>query len=208
MELTKKRLEVLLWILENKNRRWTIYEIEKSNTLNYSPIYNLVKEMENIGFVVKINGKYQLANAPDLIKIISINDPFRVKPKRYYFINKTMRGKMEIVKKSKLDYSFTLFCAGELLFPYIKTEDVHVYVKKQEIEKWNDYLIEKGVKKSVEKEANLILMPVESEFYFGLSREEKSFKIAPTGLILSDLLSFGGLGEEHARIIKKKWLES
>ncbi len=209
MELTQKRLGLLLWILEEKDKDWSIYELEKSmGTLNYSPTYNFVKELEKGGFVTKLNGKYQLTNAPDLIKFISLANPFPAKSKRHYFINKKMREKMEIIKNSELKHSFTLFSAGELLVPYIKTEQVHMYVKKEDVEKWNDYLIQKNVKRSTETEGNLILIPVENEFYFDLGREEKGFRIASIGLILSDLLSFGGLGEEQGKLIEKKWLET
>jgi len=81
-------------------------------------------------------------------------------------------------------------------------------VKKKDIDKWNDYLIKKGVKRSVKKESNLVLIPVEQDFYFNFGKVEKGFKIAPIGLILSDLDSFGGLGKEQKKIIEEQWLKT
>ncbi len=77
MELTEKRLASLLWILKNKEKKWSIFELTKGVSgllrqkdwrvykkgtkgtrvpitdlaLTYSPTYSFVKELEGKGFL-------------------------------------------------------------------------------------------------------------------------------------------------------------
>lgn len=207
-KLTDKRVGTLLWILENKDRKWSIYELSKNaETLDYSATHTFIRELEKAGFVIKSKGRYGLSNASALIQILSVSQPFRLKEKKCFFIMGSMKSKMDAVKDGKLEHAFTLFSASELLFPYVRTEEVHVYVRREEFEKWKKYLIKKNVRRAMEKEANLTLILVDQDCHFRLSRKIRSYTIAPIGEVLSDLYSYGGIGEEQAQLIQKEWLK-
>lgn len=207
-KLTDKRVGTLLWILENRDKKWSIYELSKdAGTLDYSATHTFVKELEKAGFVIKTRGKYGLSNAPALVQALSVSQPFRPKEKEHFFITGDMKAKMNVVKHGKLEHGFTLFSAGELLFPYVRTEEVHVYARKEEFEKWKKYLIKKDARRAVQKEANLTLILVDQDYHFRFSRKIHGYMIVPIGEVLSDLYSYGGLGEEQAKLIQKEWLK-
>lgn len=117
-----------------------------------------------------------------------------------------MKGKMDLLKAAEMGHAFTIFAAGELLHPYVKTEDVHAYIRGGDRGEWKNYLIAKNARRAPSKEANLVLFPVNEEYYFRLAREVKNYRIAPIGVVLADLLSYGGLGEEQAKLIFDEWV--
>ncbi len=207
LRLTKKRAGTLSWIIENVGKDWSIYELEKgARTLDYSATHAFVKELKKAGFVTIMRGKHRLSNAVGAVQYLSLFQPFRARQYEGFYAAGDMRAKMSLIESSGLPHAFTLFSAGELLFPYVKTEDVHAYVRSGDFERWKEYLFSKGVRRAAPKEANLILMPVEEDYYF-TGREIRTYRIAPTGIVLADLISYGGLGQEQAAMIQDEWLK-
>ncbi len=206
LKLTNKRVGALTWMIENKDEDWSIYELAKgAKTLDYSATHAFVKELERAGFVIKKMGRYKLSNALGAVQYLSLFQPFRSRPKENFYMQGDMSSKMEIVRKSGLSYSFTLFSAGELLYPYVKTEDVHAYIKKKEFDGWKSYLIREGARRAAPKEANMVLILVEDDYYFS-GRTIRDYRIAPIGIVLADLFSYGALGQEQASLIQNEWL--
>src|SRR3989344_2601976 len=100
LELTDKRLVSILWMLKNKGKKWSIFELRKGaaamfgkdnavyvkNTkfpimdlgLTYGPTHTFVKELENSGFISKDTktNEYGVSKAKDLVKFISLARPF------------------------------------------------------------------------------------------------------------------------------------
>lgn len=201
LKLTIKRVGTLAWIIENVDKAWSIYELAKeAGTLDYSATHAFVKELEKAGFVIKTRGRYRLSNAPGAVQYLSLFQPFRSRHKEDFFVLGDMKAKMDMVGSSGLPYAFTLFSAGELLYPYVKTEDAHAYIKKQEFDSWRKYLIKEGARRAAPKEANMVLILVGEDYYFA-GREIRNYRIAPVGIVLADLLSYGGLGQEQAEMI-------
>lgn len=207
LKLTSKRAGTLAWMIENVDKVWSIYEVAKeAGTLDYSATHTFVKELEKVGFVIKIKGRYRLSNAPSAVQYLSLFQPFQSRNKEDFFVLGDMKTKMDLVGSSGLPYAFTLFSAGELLYPYVKTEDVHVYIKRQEFDSWRKYLIKEGARRATPKEANLVLILAWKDYYFA-GREIRRYRIAPVGIVLADLLSYGGLGQEQAKMIQDEWLK-
>lgn len=207
LKLTSKRAGTLAWITENVDKTWSIYELAKgAGTLDYSATHAFVKELEKAGFVIKIKGRYRLSNAPGAVQYLSLFQPFQSRHKEDFSVLGDMKAKRDLVGSNGLSYAFTLFSAGELLYPYVKTEDVHAYIKKEEFDSWKKYLIKEGARRATPKEANMVLILVEEDYYF-TGREIRNYRIAPIGIVLADLLSYGGLGQEQAKMIQNEWLK-
>ncbi|MEE8168073.1 MAG: hypothetical protein V3T58_04295 [Candidatus Hydrothermarchaeales archaeon] len=206
LKLTSKRAGTLTWIIENVDKKWSIYELAKdAETLDYSATHTFVKELEKAGFVIKMRGRYRLSNAPGAVQYLSLFQPFQSRQKEDFYVLGDMKAKMKLVESSGLSYAFTLFSAGELLYPYVKTEDVHAYISTGEFDSWREYLIKEGARRAVPKEANMVLIPVGEDYYF-TGREIRNHRIAPIGIVLADLLSYGGVGREQANAIQDEWL--
>lgn len=211
LELSNKRVLALLWILENKGKNWSIFELQKkSGSLAYGPLHTFVKELEKNGFIVK-DGKtneYHVSKASDLIRLLSLARPFSGLKTAYFHSSLGFSKSLSLIAKAKLDYAFTLFGGSELYRPYVKTDQVHVYVRDEDKEKWAKHLISKKCLKAEKGQANLFLIPTKEEFIFKLKKIVKGFTIAPMPLLLSDLLSFGGLAEEQGNFLLEEWLNN
>ena len=101
---------------------------------------------------------------------------------------------------------FTLFAAAELLSPYVRTNSVHAYVPQMTIDSLTTQLIGSGARRAEGSEADTFLFPTNDEYIFKLSRPRNDFRIAPMGILIADLESYGGLEQEQAIRIKNQWL--
>ncbi len=232
VELTEKRLVSLLWILKNKGKKWSIYELRKGaaamlgkddavykkNTrfpimdlaLTYGPTFTFVKELEKSGLIMKDTKtmEYGIARAGDMVKMISLARPFASLKTLNYHSPLEFSGTLKMVQESKLPHAFTIFAGTELYRPYVKTDQVHVYIRKGEEEKWGKYLLSKKCLKAQKSQANLSLIPTEQVVFFKDAAKVKGFSVAPIPILLSDLFSFGGLAEEQANFLMEEWLNS
>ncbi|MFH0969950.1 MAG: hypothetical protein V1776_00605 [Candidatus Diapherotrites archaeon] len=232
LELTEKRIVSLLWILKNKGKKWSISELRrgaakmlgkddavyKKNTqfpimdlaLTYGPTFTFVKELEKSGLITKDTktAEYGVARASDIVKMISLVRPFASLKKLNYHSPLEFSKTLKMVQGLKLSHSFTVFAGSELYRQYIKTDQVHIYIRKEEEEKWSKYLLSKNCLKAQKSQANLFLIPTEQEAFFKDATKVKGYSVAPMPILLSDLLSFGGLAEEQANFLMEEWLNN
>ena len=209
MKMTEKRLRALLWMLKNKNRKWSIYALQKNaKAMDYSATHAFVKELEKEEFIVKDarTDEFQLTKVPDLIKLISLFKPIASRRKVYLYSDLELIKKTKMIKSIGAEYALTIFGASELLHPYIKTNVLHLYVSENNLENWVKELIRRKVMKSDKINANIILLPVAEQSYFDFSETIRGYKLAPLGIAIADMFSFGSLAEEQANFILKEWL--
>ncbi|MDO8634598.1 MAG: hypothetical protein Q7K34_04875 [archaeon] len=208
-ELTDKRLLALIWVLENKDKSWSILELQKnSGSLGYGPLYNFVKELEKNGFV-SMDSKtheYRISKAIDVIRFISLARPFRSLESIPYYSSLDFTGMLNMINGAKLPYAFTVFAASELYHSYVKTDQVHAYIQEGDEKKWEKYLLSKNCLKAEKNQANIFLIPTKQQVFFTKPEKIKGFSIVPTPVLLSDLFSFGGLAEEQANFLLEEWL--
>lgn len=232
LKLTGKRLVSLLWMLKNKGKKWSIYALRKGaaamlgkddavykkNTpfpitdlaLTYGPTFTFVKELEKNGFIVKDvkTTEYSIARASDIVKLISLTRSFAsLKTLNYnspFDFAKTLR----MVQESKLSHAFTVFAGSELYRQYVKTDQVHVYIKEGEEETWSKYLLSQKCLKAQKSQANLFLISTRQKAFFRDTVKVNGFSVAPIPILLSDLFSFGGLAEEQANFLMEEWLNN
>jgi len=232
LKLTEKRIVSILWMLKNKGKRWSIYELRKGaakmlgkddavykkNTrfpitdlaLTYGPTFTFAKELEKNGLIVKDakTAEYGVARASDIIKLISLAMPFTSLKTLNYYSPLDFSETLKMVQASKLAHAFTVFSGSELYRQYVKTDQVHAYIKEGEEEKWSKYLLSKNCLKAQKSQANLFLIPTEQEAFFKDATKVKGYSVAPMPILLSDLLSFGGLAEEQANFLMEEWLNN
>ena len=211
LELTEKRLASLLWMLKNKGTKWSVLELNKgSHGLSYRPTFSFVKELEEKGFVRKDSktAEYGVTRVVDLVRFVSLARPVESLKTLNFHSPLDFSKTLKMIQESKLSYSFTVFAGSELYRQYVKTDQVHVYIRKGEEEKWGKYLLSKNCLKAQKSQANLFLIPTEQEAFFKDAAKVKGYSIAPTPILLSDLLSFGGLAEEQANFLMEEWLNN
>jgi hypothetical protein len=211
IELTEKRITALVWVLDNKNKGWNISEFQKqSKALGYGPAHSFVKELEKNGFIMKDKktNEYRIAKASDLIRLLSLSRPFNSFKTVNYYSQDVFEKKLSRINNSKLSYAFSVFAGSELFRNYVKTDQVHAYVLEKDLKNWEKFLLSKGFLKAEKSQANLFLIPASNAALVKNAIKIKGFKVIQIPLLLSDLLSFGGLGEEQGSFLLEEWLNN
>jgi hypothetical protein len=208
MPITRKRLGLVVWLLENIDKEVSILQASNdARVLDYHSTYNAFKDLTAAGYLRKtVSGRYQVANASALIHQIALADPFRQKVAICFFLGGTMVEKMHKLNSVGSDSVFTLFAAAELLSPYVRTSSAHAYVPLSAIDSIQEKLIELSGRRADRSEADTFLLPTSYEYIFRFSRKKNEFRVAPMGVLIADLESYGGLGQEQAGRIMKEWL--
>lgn len=206
--ITVKRIGLIVWLLENLDREISVFEATKgADVLNYHSTYTALKDLASGGYLrITKTKRYQVVDAPALVRQISLLLPFRSKSTIGFFLGGEMYEKMQRLSSTVPDLVFTLFSAAELLSPYVKTSLVHAYIQQEHVQNVKDALVASGGRLAFIAEADTFLLPTEHRFIFSFSGERGQFKIAPMGILLADLESYGGLAKEQANLIMKEWL--
>lgn len=210
IELTKKNLEIIIRILEKGSNKWSVLEIQKDSALSYGAVWNLIKKLEKAGYVIKEKGLYKLTNREVLISQAASLNPIGTKERIEYYGGGTARDRKDFIRniatKNKKDYALTLFAATDVIHPYVKSENIHVYIRSRDKRFWEKKAEESGYSFIYEAKGNLILLPVDEDYYFTLSREYSGYKIVCISQLVIDLISLGGPGEEQAKLIKERFM--
>ncbi len=178
--------------------------------LTYAPTFRLVKELEESGLLTKDTKtqEYWVSKAIDLIRFISSVRPFKSLKTISYFSPLDFSGTLKMIKQSKQPYAFTIFAGSELYHQYVKTDQVHAYIKEGDEKKWEKYLLSKKCLKAQKNQANIFLIPTKQQIFFTQAQTIKGFSTAPLPILLSDLFSFGSLAEEQANFLLEEWLNN
>jgi len=210
IELTKKNLEIIVRILEKGSSKWSVLEIQRDSALSYGGVWNLIKKLENAGYVMKERGLYKLTNREVLISQAASLNPIRTKERIEYYGGGTAKDRRDFIRKTatenKKEYTLTLFAATDVIQPYVKSEDIYVYIRVRDREFWEEKVKESGYSPVYEAKGNLTLMPVDEDYYFTLSKEYSGYRIVCISQLVIDLISLGGPGEEQAKLIKERFM--
>lgn len=210
IELTRKNLEIIVRILSKGGGRWSILEIQRDSALSYGAVWNLIKKLEKAGYVAKERGSYKLTNREVLISQAASLNPIKTKERIEYYGGGTAKDRREFIRKTatenKKDYALTLFAATDVIQPYVKSENVHAYIRSRDREFWEKKVKESGYPPVYEAKGNLTLIPVDEEYYFTLSKEYSGYKLACISQLVIDLTSLGGPGEEQAKVVKERFM--
>ena len=206
--ITIKRIALIVWLLENVDKEFSVLQATKeTRVLNYHAIYNALRDLAVGGYLRRTKTRrYRVANAPALVNEITLALPFRLKTMIGFFLGGDMLEKMQHLTSMKIDLVFTLFSGAELLSPYVKTSLVHTYVPQESIENIKDVVLAFGGRRAAVGEADTFFLPTQHNFVFNFSRKRGLFNVAPMGILLADLMSYGGLAQEQANRIMKEWL--
>ena len=216
LKITRIREAILIKLLEDQNKKWTIYGLQQALNKNgcpcaYASVHKFIKALHETGHLMKDKEKYHLSNIPGILNLLSTQRPLSRKPVKKYYHYKGLEERMEMIKNSGLSYALTAFTGGNLHHQYIMTDKIHVYASPAQFEEqWKPFLdnngfmpVESGIKQ------NVYIILSENPFPISLSENVGGFRVAPKATLVSDLLSIGGLGEELALKLMEgfKWTQ-
>jgi hypothetical protein len=200
--LISNKLNTIIRILTT-NLDMQLSDIAKLANIRNSVAHKLVLKLINSGYVVKAGGLIKVLNPNRLTKAWSYCVSIKELNKVYYnaaerpqYLIKTIAN---AARTAGLDYAFTLFSATEFVSPYVAPSETYIYVKKDDLKKW-DVLLRKQNMLSTSREGNVILLSVDEDYFVGVWDAHGS-KIVSLPQLYVDLFSFGGRGEEAAEQI-------
>jgi len=152
-----------------------------------------VRKRPRIG-VVNQELAYLLAFGRPLRSLKSVN--FETLDRPQYLIKK-----IADLAGGTLGYAFTHLAGAELVAPYVVPDEVHLYVRKDQLPQW-DVALESGqIYPAQNGSVHLVLSDVDA---FWGAREVRGATVVSDFLLFADLYGCGGRAREAARFLAEK----
>ncbi|UCE37412.1 MAG: hypothetical protein JSW00_18460 [Thermoplasmata archaeon] len=189
----EKRERILRVLLNEPNGTLTKYRVAKLSETSTSWTIEYLQTLQ----------KRRLVKETKVVKIESLLDIWESisrKPLHYDFF---MDSPSKFLKKIDMDYALTTYFAENLLNHYLFPSSADIYVVKDDIPKWKDKIVKKGL---VGK-GNFRLLVYDPHVLYK-KQKIKGLWVASTPQVLLDLKREGGVCQEAYDIMVKKYVRA
>jgi hypothetical protein len=185
----KKQERILRILLKHPNKSLSIYRTAKEANCSHVWVIKFLRKLERKNLVEKTRVK-------DIQGMFSYwLDISKYPLYREYNI----QNPIELLKKTKLEYALTTYQAESLTQHYLFPSRIDIYIKEEDIEKWNKLLIKNGL---VGKGNMRLLLDDEHVFYSNIKKE--GLQIVSIPQLILDLLREEGVAVEAAQMMMKR----
>lgn len=200
----RKSSRLLRVMLENPETTWNFSTLSKESNVNIRRTFEIIKVLNEKGFVEKKRGSIKLLKPGELLNYWSENFNFQDNTINTYFsFTRTFEEfKENLVRISKMkdfQYAMTLHSGAGLIAPFVRFRDIHLYIEK-DIERWVEALALKPVASG--GTINLIA-PYDDGVFYKKQKVEEIFVVCNTQLYL-DLIKYPARGKEQAEFLRKQ----
>ena len=108
----------------------------------------------------------------------------------------------QIHKETNLPYALTLHAGAAQVAPYVRYNDIHVYIRKQDVQTWK----EAWNLKETELGGNVNLLIPQYKWYLSTTQLVKGIKVVNDVLLYLDLINYPQRGEEQAEFLREQRL--
>lgn len=201
--LTPSALKIIHVLLSSGDDDFTVRGLAKEANISPASCSRRVNELEELGYVRK-RPKVKLVTE-ELVYLLSYSRPLR-SLESYDFQSlerpEYLLGKIgEIADKRNLSYAYTDLAGAELVAPYLALDEVHLYVRENQIEDWTQRLREEGAHPSGKGSIHLLIDTVDP--FYG-AREIRGLTVVSNHLLFADMYSCGGRTREAAEFLAEK----
>lgn len=196
---------VLRCLLTEPGKERSILEISKIAGLSYAHTYWTIQTLVKLGFSRKTE-RYEIAlmNPGELLarwasyhQYSSVNK-FRPCYTEEKNIEKFEHKLIQAGKKSRLLYALTLHAGANLVAPFIRPVDIHLYVKPDEVEAW----IKNLNLEQLEEGGNVYLVePYDNGVFYGL-QVRRGVNVVSNVQLYVDLYNYPARGREAAEHLR------
>jgi len=194
--LISESMQNIIRVLVNKKIR-AVRELSKEAKTSLGITSKIVNQLKNTGYLAR---NFEIRNKKRLMDFFaysfSLNELKRIEftaaERPQYLIKKIAN----IANKNNLEYAFTLFSATEIIKPYVAPNETHLYILKQEKDRWEKILPKNNIIPS--QKGNIILFVVDKN-YFCNTQVIASIKVTSLPQLYVDLMSYKGRGEDAAK---------
>ena len=106
---------------------------------------------------------------------------------------------LELLKKSKLDYSLTTYQAENLVQHYLFPSRIDIYIKEEDLDSWHSLMTKNGLY----GKGNVRVIVTDEHVMFGRKKISGLFIVSTPQLII-DLIKEGGPCREAADMLMKR----
>ena len=187
----EKRERIIRVLLNDPKGNLTKYRVAKLSECSTSWTIEYLQNLQ----------KKRLVKGTKVVKIkklIELWESITRRPVRYDFF---VDSPSEFLKKIDLDYALTTYFAENLLNNYLFPSRADLYVIKDDLPKWKDKIVKKGL---VGK-GNLRLLVYDPHVLYK-RRKIKALWVASIPQVLLDLKKEGGVCKEAYEIMVKKYV--
>ncbi|HEB35197.1 hypothetical protein LCGC14_0654690 [marine sediment metagenome] len=202
---SKKTTRLLRVLLARPEEIWTQISLSNESNVSIGLTNRVIKRLYDLEYIdLDQNKKISLKNPSKLLDLWREN---------YSYLNNEVQGFYSplsrkefeerlieyMSKKNTEGYAFTLFTAGELISPFVRTNQTFFYFSDN-IEK----LIKETGLKPVTSGANVIILkPYDEGVFYGIQKVQKRNVVSNIQLYL-DLYNYKGRGREQAEYLREK----
>lgn len=202
---SKKTTRLLRVLLARPEEIWTQTSLSNESNVSIGLTNRVIKRLYDLEYIdLDQNKKISLKNPSKLLDLWREN---------YSYLNNEVQGFYSplsrkefeerlieyMSKKNTEGYAFTLFTAGELISPFVRTNQTFFYFSDN-IEK----LIKETELKPVTSGANVIILkPYDEGVFYGIQKVQKRNVVSNIQLYL-DLYNYKGRGREQAEYLREK----
>jgi len=199
-----KSSRILRVLLENPERTWTFLTLSQEAQVNIRTAFVVTELLKEKAFIGKKRGAISLIKPKELLDYWAENYNYQSNRMLTYFsFSRTFEEfKKNLFKSSdekSIDYAFTLHSRATLVAPFVRFEDVHLYIKgKPEV--WEKELNLKPVESGGTVH---LLVPYDEGVFYNRQEVDKLFVVCNTQLYI-DLVSYPTRGREQAEFLRKQ----
>ena len=183
-----------------------------TNTLNVHVIGEITTRKNNSQLIRPISNKrpikyFRLTNSSKIIEILSKVYDFN--NNRFIGFYSFEKNPVSLIKKiaeegkrMNLPYVFTQHAGASLVAPYVRFNDVNLYVKEKDIQTWISVLN----LKETELGGNINLIIPKYKWFFNEIQTISGIKILKDELLYLDLINYPKRGKEQAKFLREQRL--
>jgi hypothetical protein len=200
-----KSTRVLRTILENPDKIWRLEVLSKISKISIGQIYKVKNRLENEEIVVKTSKGLKLLKPSALLDLWRTNYDVTDKNNIESFYSsdsppeQLVKKLARIAEKEKINYAFTLFAGANMISPYVRTPQVHLYLSKNK-----EGFIKEADLKPVIFGANVHLLTPFDEGIFNPIQIIEGINIVGNIQLYLDLVNYPARGKEQAEILREK----
>lgn len=203
----RRTSRILRVMLENPKKSWNFSTLSKEASVNIRQAFEVIKILNEKGFVDKQRGAIKLTKPGELLDYWSENYDFQKNKINTYFsftrtfeeFKKNLAG---ISKKGDFQYALTLHSGASLVAPFVRFSDTYLYIQGDP-EEWAEIL----ALKPVESGGTIkLVIPYDEGVFYRRQEIEGVFAVCNTQLYL-DLIKYPARGSEQAEFLRKQKME-
>jgi hypothetical protein len=202
---------ILRAMLADIDRLWGVRELAQAVKLDPGFVSRMAKELENRGYVIRLNAKIKPSNPKDIIHDWVNEYDYRKNREFKYFCMADSPG--EIIGKirgaeisDKIKYAMGFHAGAGLVAPHSVYNEVHIYIQK---EKDIEFFVNKFDLREVARGANIIFcLPHYKHSVFYDMQESNSLHVVSDIQLYLDLCKYPIRGIEQAEHLYKKRLNN